>query len=202
MGQFIDLTGKKFNRWTVIKRAGVDKNQNILWLCKCDCGTIREVLGCSLRNATTMSCGCYQKEMIHKIHGQTHTRLYKIWDNMKSRCFNNKHDSYYKYGARGITICDKWRNDFKAFYDWSMANGYDDKLTIDRIDNNGNYCPENCRWTTVKIQSRNTRTNHYISHNGKTLCLAEWAEKLNMRWNTLYYKLKRNDWRLDKCMKT
>lgn len=109
-------------------------------------------------------------------HGLKNTRLYRIWLQIKNRCFNSNTDRYRDYGARGITVCDEWRNDFKAFYDWAMNNGYSDELTIDRIDNDGNYEPSNCRWVSVKVQNRNTRSNHLITYKGETRCVADWAD--------------------------
>ena len=113
-----------------------------------------------VKSGETNSCGCYQKRRTsetHKTHGLNSTRLYKIWSNIKDRTLNPKHKAYQDYGGRGITICDEWKNDFIPFYDWAMSNGYSDELSIDRIDNDGNYCPENCRWTTRVIQGRNQR---------------------------------------------
>ena len=109
-------------------------------------------------------------------HGLKNTRLYRIWLQIKNRCFNSNTNRYRDYGARGITVCDEWRNDFKAFYDWAMNNGYSDELTIDRIDNDGNYEPSNCRWVSVKVQNRNTRSNRLITYKGETHCVADWAD--------------------------
>lgn len=109
-------------------------------------------------------------------HGKRNTRLYGIWLQMKNRCFNTKTERYKDYGGRGITVCDEWKNDFTKFYDWSISNGYQENLTIDRIDNDGNYEPSNCRWVTVKTQNRNARSNHLITFKGETHCIIEWAE--------------------------
>ena len=124
------------------------------------CGEEFRVQMRSVKNGNTKSCGCYNKRRAsetHKTHGKCYTRLYIIWTKMKDRTLNTKHKHYNGYGGRGITICEEWKNDFMSFYNWAMKNGYSDKLSIDRIDNDGNYCPENCRWTTRVIQQRNQR---------------------------------------------
>lgn len=160
-----NLTGKHFNQWTVIKRAGSNKKGNSLWECRCECGTIAIVVGYSLTGGTSKSCGCAQKESVSKMnttlkrtHGKKNTRLYRIWRGMKARCFNKNSPDYDSYGGRGITVCKEWKHDFMNFYAWAIDNGYDDSLSIDRIENNGNYEPGNCRWATASEQNRNRRT--------------------------------------------
>lgn len=134
-------------------------------------------------------------------HGLRHTRQFRIWNNLLTRCYNSKFHAYKYYGARGITVCDEWKNDFKAFYDWSMSNGYSDDLTIDRINNNGNYEPTNCRWVTVKTQSNNRRSNHNVNINGETRTLTEWCESYGINYRTVQDRLKRG-WNVEKALTT
>lgn len=182
-----DLTGMKFGRWTVIKYAGmqinVTKTRTKLrpyFLCKCDCGTKRIVRGSGLTNGSSHSCGCYNREMstfkntkMVRLHD---IKLYNVWKSIKQRCLNQNCKAYPDYGGRGITICDEWKNDFWSFYDWSIDNGYANRLTIDRKDNNKGYCPDNCRIATYKEQALNTRRNHYITIDGETKTAQEWAD--------------------------
>lgn len=152
-----DLTGMTFGRLTVNSFFGVAKNRAALWLCKCSCGNEKIVRAADLKRGKTQSCGCLQKERLaenrpkdyHKInvrHGETHTRLYNIYANMKQRCYNPNTPCYRWYGGKGITICDEWLNSYECFRDWATSNGYDESLSIDRIDPNKNYEPSNCRW--------------------------------------------------------
>uniref|UniRef100_A0A6H2A0Y7 HNH endonuclease n=1 Tax=viral metagenome TaxID=1070528 RepID=A0A6H2A0Y7_9ZZZZ len=186
MSKVIDLIGKKFGRLTVIERLESDKLGRLYWKCKCECGNFTSVLGLSLRYNHTKSCGCLKEEKSKTSnlkHGKTKTRLHGIWVNMRERCHNKNNYKYEDYGGRGIEICHEW-DDFMVFYEWSMSNGYQDNLTIDRIDNDGNYEPFNCRWTTMKVQNTNKRTNRNIEFNGKTQCITEWAKELNIPLST------------------
>lgn len=161
--------------------------------CVCDCGATKTISSSNLRYGTSRSCGCLARELNSqrsKTHGMSDTRLFNIWSGMRTRCYN-KSDYHYKwYGARGITICDDWKNDFQAFYDWSMQNGYKEDLSIDRIDNDGNYCPGNCRWITHHEQSYNTRSNVYLTYNGETKCVSEWSNIIGISDGTLYHRIK------------
>ena len=194
MGNFMDLTGQRFGRLTVIGLAPKGKCRQTRWLCRCDCGTEKSVQAGHLRNGSIVSCGCYNSEMTSKRnhiyktkHGDaTHThrdRLYRIYLQMKNRCLRKTHKYYYRYGERGIKICPEWLGEhgYENFKEWSYANGYkpngDRKtMTLDRIDNDGDYCPDNCRWVTFKVQANNKSCNHRITIGNETHTISEWAD--------------------------
>ena len=186
--KLIDLTGRRFGKLTVLSRS---ENQGLhtRWKCICDCGNIKEVIGSHLQSGSIVSCGCQSKERISKLnyrHGKSRTRLYNIWCGMKSRCCDVNCASFPKYGGRGIKICDEWFSDFIAFHDWALKNGYSSNLTIDRIDVNGDYSPENCRWETPKNQSNNTRRTILISYLGETMSIKNLSEQLGINYHRLY----------------
>lgn len=173
----IDETGNRYGRLTVVSRADNTKRGLARWNCVCDCGNKTVVIGNNLRNGNTTSCGCRHNEGLHTTHGKSKTRLHRIWQNMKNRCGNKNTPGYVNYGARGIGVCKEWSNDFAAFYDWATKNGYNDSLTIERIDVNGNYCPENCKWIPNSDQSLNRTDNVFLEYNGERMPVSEWAKK-------------------------
>lgn len=201
---FKNLAGQKFGRLTVIEHLGSSNDNQALWLCKCDCGNEKIVKGHNLIKGNTKSCGCLKNEMSRerlKKHGKSRTRLYDIWIAIKQRCYNPKNDRYKSYGGRGITVCDEWLNDFQAFYDWAMTNGYKDDLTIDRIDVNGNYEPSNCRWITNLQQQQNKRNSFIVEYKGRKITISQLARENNIKPNVLYGRIK-NGWSIEKAVTT
>jgi len=198
-GSPLNLTGQKFGRLTAIKIIGKNKAKNNIWECKCECGNFVNVIAHNLVNGHTKSCGCLQKEKVsiniikrNTTHGKSDSTLYKKWCGMKRRCYNPHDKRYPDYGGRGIKICDKWVNDFKAFYDWAIKNGYRDGLTIERENVNKSYTPENCKWIPMSEQANNKRNNRLITKNGETHTVSEWAVILGVNCKTLFARLYRH----------
>ena len=185
-----DLTGKRFGQLLVVKRA---KNKiqggqkKTAWICKCDCGNKIIVTGENLKNKITKSCGCLRGEN----HHMRNTRLYSIYTNMKTRCKNNNSSTYRYYGERGINVCEEWDNSFSVFMDWAIKNGYNDNLTLDRINVNDGYNPSNCRWVTIEMQANNKRNNIYYTYMGETHTIAEWAKILPISKKNVYQRIER-----------
>ena len=191
MGYLKNLQGERFGRLTVLKYAGDNKRHDSLWVCECDCGKITNPIpNSSLQSGNTRSCGCLFVDS-HTKHGLKNTRLYSVWQGMKARCYRKSHPHYKIYGGRGITICREWQNDFQAFYDWAMSYGYADDLTIDRIDVNGNYEPDNCRWVTVQAQLNNRRNTTFVEINGQIKSLSQWADFAGLKYYTVRQRFKK-----------
>jgi hypothetical protein len=184
--KFNDLTGERFGKLIVIEFKGRTKGF-VMWLCKCDCGNEKVIRGVNLTspNKPTRSCGCNHVMCTNAKHNSAKTRLYRIWANMKTRCYNTKNYKYKRYGARGITICEEWKEDFEIFKKWALENGYDDNLTIDRKNNNGNYEPSNCRWVNDFKQANNKSNNIHYEIKGENHTLAEWCRI----YNSFYYSV-------------
>lgn len=187
-----DISGMRIGHLVVLKYEGQDLRHHALWSCLCDCGKTIRVNSSNLIWGNTKSCGCLRKKLNTEkctTHGLSKTRLYEIWAGMKKRCINPNSHAYERYGGREITVCNEWM-DFPPFYKWAIANGYEEDLTIERKNNDGNYEPSNCVWATYKIQARNMKTNHRISFRGEVFCINEWAEKLNIAPGTLWNRIK------------
>jgi hypothetical protein len=206
MGIPIDITGQRFGKLTAIKEHHQGIQGRWHWLCKCDCGNKVIILGINLRNGNTKSCGCLKSEITAKrnkdnsTHNLSKHTLYIVHRNMMQRCYNNSNTRYLDYGGRGITVYQEW-HDLPSFYTWALTSGYEEHLTIDRIDNNGNYCPENCRWVTQQENQNNKRTNKYITYNGRVHTISEWSRILKIAYCTLYYRLSSN-WTIEEALTT
>lgn len=189
-----DITGQKFGMLTVIEQdRSFCSPKYTKWICKCDCGNVKSINRNSLIQGRTKSCGCEQyknKSGINAIHGMSKTRIYHEWVSMRRRCKPNANDSK-NYFERGITVCDEWNADFLSFYNWAMETGYDDSLTIDRINNNEGYFPQNCRWVSIEAQQSNKTNTVYINYNGGQYCLRQLCAKLNFPYKTAHRRYKR-----------
>lgn len=197
-----NLIGRKFGNLTVIEEApdyvsplGKKMTQ---WKCKCDCGNEIIATSRNIKTLHTKSCGCLNHV---QIHGESRSRIYRIWKDVKARCYFPSHKSYTNYGRRGVKMCDEWKNSAKAFVDWSFSHGYSDDLTLDRIDSNKGYSPDNCRWVTMKTQGNNKRNNHRIEYNGKTHTVTEWEEICGFGRGMISRRLKRG-WPVEKAITT
>lgn len=204
-----DLVGQKFNMLTVLEYA-YTKNKKAHWKCLCDCGNISYPNTRCLTSGHSKSCGCLNYQPSTITHGFSKTTpVYFVWKELRHRCTNPNHKSYKNYGGRGIKFCEEW-NDFEVFYEWAIRSGYKEerltngknKWTIDRIDNNGNYEPDNCRWITNEEQARNKRNVIFITHNKETKSLHEWCEIFNISFNVVYNRIHRYRWDFEKAIYT
>ncbi len=191
MGLFRDLTGERFGRLLVLHKNGYNKHHQLYWMCECECGTSKNVLGCVLSRGECNSCGCLHKEVIAKInysHGMTRTPIYAIWRSMLQRCYDKNSHAYNRYGGRGINVCDEWQT-FEGFY-----KDMGDKpkgMSLERLDNNADYSPKNVVWATNKEQSNNRRSNVKYQYGDEYLTLAQWSDKGHVSIGTLWARLKR-----------
>lgn len=197
----IDLTGQRFERLIVLKKLGT-KNNNIQWLCQCDCGKQKEIAGTHLRSGMTRSCGCLLSEtsaMKTRTHGKTGTKVYTAWKNMRRRCLSQSGKDWKDYGGRGIQICERW-NSFENFY--ADMGDPTDGTSLDRIDFDGNYEPSNCRWATLVTQARNKRSNLLITYKGDTKALRDWSNQLGIHYGTLVTRMTSRKWSVEKAFET
>lgn len=188
---YIDMTGQRFGRVTVIKKVTGKNKSRTYWQCKCDCGNEFTTTRQNLIQGATKSCGCYNKELSTK-HGMYGTKIYRTWSALKSRCTNSNNHQYKNYGGRGISLFEDWF-EFDSFYQWAINNGYDDSLSIDRIDNDGNYEPSNCHWTDMKEQSNNRRTNRLVTINGETKTVSQWIDFYSLNKGRVWHKVSRGN---------
>jgi len=214
MPKLIDLTGVKFGRLTAIERSDnrvLPCGQQVtMWKCICDCGKEIITSAHNLRTGHTQSCGCYNIDKIidrNTKHNHSSERLYKIWNRIIGCCYNKNRDSYQYYGGIGIQVCDEWKNDYMAFREWAYSNGYDEnalfhECTIDRIDVNGNYCPENCRWVDFRTQSNNKSTTFYVEYKGQKKSIAEWSQIVGIDRKVLYSRIHYSNWPVERAMET
>lgn len=193
MGSKKDLRGQRFGRLTVMEECG-RAGGGVVWRCKCDCGNCVDVRANHLQRGATVSCGCYNKEIITR-HGQAKTRLHHIWACMLDRCTNPNAQEADRYIDRGIKVCEEWMV-FENFCEWAIANGFKEDAkrgdcTLDRINNDGDYEPSNCQWVDMKAQGRNRRNNRLLTLDGETHCVVEWAEKMGINPSTICTRLRR-----------
>ena len=195
----IDLTGKRFGNLVVMYDTGERKRKSICWMCQCDCGNFKIVRSIELIKGDTKSCGCLHSKVVSermRTHGKSKTRLYRVWAGIKNRCYNQSASNYIYYGGKGITMYDKWRDDYASFEEWAYQNGFDDSLTsqecsIDRIDTSKGYTPDNCRWVSHTAQCNNQTSNKMLTFNGETMSMAEWARKIGIKYTTLRARIRR-----------
>ena len=212
LGKFNDLTGKNFGRLTVIERAPdhivPSGRRYVRWRCLCECGNEVFPTSDALTRGKTVSCGCHSRDVArdtHLSHGESHTRLYQVWSAIKRRCYNPNARHYESYGGRGIQMCDEWKNSYETFRDWAISTGYQElpfsKCTIDRIDNNGNYEPSNCRWVDGVAQANNRRSNRRFTYNGETNNIKEWSDIYGIPYKLLHGRLY-TGWSIEKALTT
>lgn len=194
-----DLTGKRFGMLTVLERSadrGNGRKPVVRWECRCDCGKVFTVNAASLLSGHTISCGCRKVKHGYCNRHKPYERLYETWCNMRRRCNDPANKRWENYGGKGVKVCAEW-NDYSVFRKWALAHGYADNLTIDRIDVNGDYCPENCRFADAKTQANNSTHCHYVEYEGKTYTLSQLAEHLGLTYSTVMHRISRG-WSIER----
>lgn len=209
MGKRKDLRGQKFGRLTAISSEMDADGRRCIWTCLCDCGNYTTASTVALTHGYKQSCGCIQKELLvdrNIVHGYSKERLYKVWKGMRGRCNNPNHSSYSRYGGRGVTVCEEW-NDYTTFRSWAYANGFRDDVptkecTLDRIDVNKGYSPDNCRWVNELVQANNTRVNRMLTYKGTTKTMAEWARITGIDAGVISARIHSLGWDAEKALST
>lgn len=205
MPKFIDLSGQRFGKLVVLERAENSNDGTTRFLCQCDCGNIKIIRSKHLKSGAIRDCGCEKSKRTrikNLTHGGSGTRLYNIWIKMRDRCKNPHSADWYDYGGRGITVYDKWDSSFEAFRKWSENNGYDDEKSIDRIDVNAGYYPDNCRWVSMRVQANNKRNNHMVCYHGKEMSLADAARLSSVPYSTIKRRITVYGWSTEKAIET
>lgn len=201
--ELINLVGQRFGRLEVTSLyPEKDKYSHSKWVCKCDCGNTIIVLGGLLRHGHKKSCGCLYKEsrqFVAKKHGDSKTRLYCLWNGIKARCYYKKHKEYMNYGGRGIAICEEWL-DYETFKNWAYSHGYNDTLTIERVDINKNYCPKNCLWISRKQQAWNKTSTVKVFYKNKYWTIKELSEETGLAVNLLRSRIRNQGWTVEKAV--
>ena len=200
MGKYRDLTGERFGRLLVLQRDGCNKHGQVKWWCECDCGTQKHILGLCLSRGETQSCGCLHKEMTSKAsitHGKSRSPIYAIWSSMMDRCHLPSNHAYKRYGDRGISVAPEWHN-FENFY--RDMGDKPEGMSLERIDNNGDYCKENVVWATAKQQANNKRSNVVLEHNGKKQTMQQWCDELGLKIGTVWARLNVYGYSVDKAL--
>lgn len=200
MSKFIDITGKRFNDLVVIERVENASGGVVRWKCLCDCGNTTIVRGSNLKNGNVKSCGCRVYKSHNATHNMSKTRIYREWAAIKSRCYNKNLKSYKDYGGRGIKVCNEWLNSFESFKEWAYSNGYEDNLTIERKDIDGDYCPSNCTWIPFREQQRNRRICYAFEYNGRQQDLSSWCKELNLPYKNIHNRIYKLGWPFERAI--
>lgn len=187
----LNLEGNRYGKLTVVRFSDV-VNGTGTWLCKCDCGNEIISKGWLLKKGAIKSCGCYRRDLgkhKNRTHGLSNFRPYYVWKDMKRRCYDKTRPEYKNYGGRGIKICTEWLNSVEKFCEWARKSGYKKGLTIERVNNNMDYCPENCKWVSMKEQLNNNRRNNFLKINGITKTISQWSQKTGIKYDTLWSRV-------------
>lgn len=203
MSKLIDLEGKRYGKLMVVKRMANRDKAVTVWECKCDCGNTTIVTSANLRSGRTKSCGCLRgivSKQKATTHGMSKSKLYYIWSDIKQRCYQKNNPAFKFYGGRGIKMCNEWFKSYERFMKWAEINGYHEGLTIERIDVNGDYCPDNCKWIQLSEQAQNRRSNILIDYNGESHCLSEWCNIYKVNYYLVYNRIHKNKWSFERAI--